>query len=136
MRSATDTALEFVSRINSHDVTGLAALLTPDHRFIDSLGNLATGRDTLTNGWRQYFAMVPDYRIEVTRVLESGGEVLMVGTARGTCAQGATLSAENAWSTPAALRARVQEGLIAEWQVYADNEPIRRCLARLAAGAT
>ena len=27
--------------------------------------------------------------------------------------------------TPAALRALVRDGRIAEWQVYADNEPIR-----------
>ena len=32
---------------------------------------------------------------------------------------------ENRWKTPVALRAAVEDGLIAEWQVYADNEPIR-----------
>ena len=30
------------------------------------------------------------------------------------------------WSTPVALRALVRDGQIAEWQVYADNEPIRQ----------
>jgi hypothetical protein len=135
VRSTTDVVLAFISRINAHDVAGIAALLSADHRFVDSLGNVAGGRATLEAGWRHYLSLVPDYHIEVERVLSAADEVVLVGTARGTCAQGATLAPENAWSTPAALRARVRDGLIAEWQVYADNEPIRRCLARLAAGA-
>jgi len=35
-------------------------------------------------------------------------------------------------STPAALRALMRGTLVAEWQVYADNEPIRRCMQRAA----
>jgi hypothetical protein len=30
------------------------------------------------------------------------------------------------WQTPAAWHAVVRDGLIAEWQVYADNKPIRQ----------
>ena len=59
-----------------------------------------------------------------------GAEVVFIGTARGTYSAAGELASENAWSTPAALRARIDNNLVAEWQVYADNEPIRKCMAR------
>jgi hypothetical protein len=72
---------------------------------------------------------VPDYRIDVDRVLVDGPHVVLLGVAHGTYSADGTLQAENAWSTPAALRALIHDGLVAEWQVYADNEPIRRRMA-------
>jgi ketosteroid isomerase-like protein len=129
MLSATQTAQRFVAHINSHDVDAIAALLTPDHRFIDSLGGEARGREVLRHGWREYFRLVPDYRIEVDRAVVDGPHVVLLGVARGTYSVAGALQAENAWSTPAALRALIHDGLIAEWQVYADNEPLRRRMA-------
>ena len=129
MLSATQTAQRFVAHINSHDVDAIAALLTSDHCFIDSLGGEARGREALRHGWHQYFRMVPDYRIDVERVLVDGSHVVLLGVARGTYSADGALHAENAWSTPAALRALIRDDLVAEWQVYADNEPIRRRMA-------
>ena len=37
--------------------------------------------------------------------------------------------AENAWKTPVALRAFAEDGKVADWRVYADNEPLRRLMA-------
>jgi uncharacterized protein (TIGR02246 family) len=124
------TAQRLVACINSHDAAAVAALLTPDHRFIDSLGAEVRGRDALQNGWRQYFSMVPDYQIEVDRVLVDGQQVVLLGVARGTYTTDGSLNPENAWSMPGAWRALIRDGLVAEWQVYADNEPIRRCMVR------
>jgi ketosteroid isomerase-like protein len=124
-----ETARELVARINAHDVEAIAALLTADHRFIDSLGHEAHGREALREGWRQYFRMVPDYRLEVARVLADGPHVVLLGMARGTYTRDGTLEPRNAWGTPAALRALVSAGQVAEWQVYANNDPIRRCMA-------
>lgn len=129
MLSATQTAQQFVALINSHDFDAITALLAPDHRFIDSLGGEAQGREQLRDGWRQYFRMVPDYRIDVQRVLTDGAHVVLLGVAGGTYAPDGVLRAQNAWSTPVALRALITDGLIAEWQVYADNEPVRRRMA-------
>jgi ketosteroid isomerase-like protein len=129
MLSATQTAERFVTYINSHDVDAIAALLTPDHRFVDSLGSEVRGREALRQGWRQYFRMVPDYSIEVDRMLSDGSHVVLLGVARGTYSADGALHAENSWSTPVALRALICDGLVAEWQVYADNEPIRRRMA-------
>ena len=84
--------------------------------------------------WRQYFRMVPDYRVEVVRAFVDGPDVMLVGAARGTYTVDGQLDPSNLWSTPAAWRARIHNGLVAEWQVYADNEPIRRCMARTSQG--
>jgi hypothetical protein len=73
--------------------------------------------------------MAPDYRIGVERVLAEGPRVVLLGVARGTYTSDGTLRARNGWSTPVALRALLRGTLVAEWQVYADNEPIRRCMA-------
>jgi len=131
--SALEVAHRFVERINAHDLDGLAALLTPDHRFIDSLGVESGGRQTLREGWHQYFRMVPDYRVEVVRAFVDEPEVILVGAARGTYTTDGQLDPSNAWSTPGVWRARIRDELVAEWQVYADNEPIRRCMARASA---
>ena len=37
---------------------------------------------------------------------------------------------ENRWKTPVALRASVEGDRISEWQVYADNEPMRKLMAK------
>lgn len=119
---------QFVACINTHEVDGIASLLSPQHRFIDSLGTVVTGREAMRNGWREYFRMVPDYRLSIAQVFTDGAQVLLVGEARGTYTRDGTLEAHNAWSTPVACRAVVSDALISEWQVYADNEPMRRCM--------
>lgn len=127
---AVRTVEQFSARVNAHDVEAIASLLTPQHCFIDSLGQRAQGRETLRAGWAAYFRMVPDYRLTADRVLHEGADVVVIGHARGTYSADGTLRAANAWWTPAAFRARVEGGLLAEWQVYADNEPMRRCMQR------
>src|SRR5512145_2474682 len=134
-RAAT-VVRRFIERINARDVDGIVEMLAPDHRFVDSLGNVFEGRDALRAGWVGYLRMVPDYMIEPERLVEDGGDVLIVGHARGTWTHDGHLRAEDAWRTPAAWVARVRRGLVAEWRVYADNEPIRqRMRARQGTGA-
>ena len=125
-----DVARRFVDRINAHDVPGIVAMLSEDHEFIDSLGTIFAGRVALDQGWRAYFAMVPDYSIDLARILEDGSTVVLLGSAHGTYAAGGELRSEFKWTTSAAFRARIDDGLVAEWQVYADNEPMRRLMTR------
>ena len=40
------------------------------------------------------------------------------------------LKPENAWKTPIAFRVFVDKGRVAEWRVYADNEPIRELMRK------
>jgi hypothetical protein len=123
-----EAAKQFVAAINEHDVERLAALVTSDHRFIDSLGAVIQGRDSTREGWKFYFAMVPDYHLEVSGCFSAAAdkdETMLVGTASGSYWSNGIKQPNSEWSTPAALRAVVRDGQIAEWQVYADNEPIR-----------
>jgi hypothetical protein len=81
-------------------------------------------------GWAGYFGMVPDYTVAVEETYGDGPVVVMIGSAQGTYAPDGQLKPENRWATPAAFRVFVDEGLVAEWRVYADNDPIRRLMQR------
>jgi hypothetical protein len=39
--------------------------------------------------------------------------------------------AENTWRTPAAWMAVVENGLIKQWRVYADNKPVYDIVAKV-----
>ncbi len=122
------TIAQFVACINRQDVEGLCRLMTANHLFVDSLGIEVRGRDAMREGWRAYFAMVPDYHITVTDHMESGSVVALLGRAGGTYSSDGRMLTQNRWETPAAWKAVVRGGLIAEWRVYADNEPMRRLM--------
>jgi len=115
-------ARAFAEAINRQSPDDLAALMTEDHLFIDSLGNRVRGREAMRAGWRGYFSLVPDYTVTVEETYSAGDVVVMLGTAQGT-----TLGGQ--WQTPAAWRAEIRGSQIAAWRVYADNEPIRKLLA-------
>jgi uncharacterized protein (TIGR02246 family) len=128
--SAESVAEGFVRAINRQDVDALADLMTAEHRFIDSLGGVVEGREKMRAGWTAYFRMVPDYTIVIEETFCDGPVVAMLGMAQGTYAPNGKLKHENRWMTPAAFRAFIEEGKVAEWRVYADNEPIRQRMAK------
>jgi ketosteroid isomerase-like protein len=125
---AGPVAHAFVRAINRQDVQGLAALMAPEHRFVDSLGNVVEGREKMQAGWAAYLRMVPDYSIAIDETVGDGSVVLILGEAGGTFAPAGELKVENQWKTKAAIRVQVEDGLVTEWRVYADNEPIRRLM--------
>ncbi len=131
MSPSTITDL-FIKAINAHDVDAIHALSTEDHRFIDSMGTVFKGRDSMRVGWSHYFRMVPDYTIHVDQCLENGPQVVLLGSAGGTYTPDGLLREEGRWSTPAAWSAIVEAEQISLWQIFADNEPIRRRMAELA----
>ena len=122
-------ALSFVERINQHDVEGLVQLMSEDHLFVDALGARVQGSEALRQGWMGYFRWFPDYTISCTEVLEKGDVVALFGMACGTYNVGGKLLPENRWEIPAAWKAVVRGERVAEWRVYADNEPARRIMA-------
>jgi uncharacterized protein (TIGR02246 family) len=128
--SAENVARAFVDAINRQDVEALCALMTQEHRFIDPLGQVVEGREKMRVAWKGYFGMVPDYTIAIEEVHGDGPVVVMLGEVGGTYAPGGKMQLENRWKTPAALRARVEDRKVAEWRVYADNEPMRRLMAK------
>ncbi len=135
-----ELAQEFVAAINRQDVDGLVALMTQEHRFTDSLGNVARGRESMRQAWALYFQMVPDYTLTIDETYAQGA-VVMLRTAHGTYSPafetvqrtgmptpGGTSKDAQRWETPAAVRALVEDGKVAEWRVYADNEPLRKLM--------
>jgi ketosteroid isomerase-like protein len=120
----------FVRALNRQDVEGMVALMSPGHRFVDSLGNVVEGREKMRGGWLGYFKIVPDYALAIEETFANGSVVILLGVAQGTYTKNGQLTPENHWHTPIALRAFVEDGLIAEWRVYADNEPIRKLMAK------
>ncbi len=127
--SPETVAHAFLRAINRQDVDALVALMSPEHRFVDSLGNVVEGREKLREGWAAYFRMVPDYAVAIEETYPSERAVVLLGVAQGTFTRNGTLHPENRWQTPVAVRALVEDGLVAEWRVYADNEPIRKVMA-------
>ncbi|HTW65772.1 MAG TPA: nuclear transport factor 2 family protein [Bryobacteraceae bacterium] len=118
-----DVFAQFVNAINRHHVGAITALMTPEHGFIDSLGNRVHGAKTMEAGWRGYFNMCPDYAIRIDQALADHTTVVACGEAGGTI-DGIP------WRTPAAWRALVHNGKIAEFQVFADNKPVYEILAK------
>jgi ketosteroid isomerase-like protein len=126
MTSSAETALRaFVACINAQDAAGIVAHCTDDHVFIDSLGSKMSGLARIEQGWAGYFALFPDYRIEIESVATDQDLVLACGFASAT--HGPT---GVAWRIPSAWRARIVDGRVAEWQVYADNKPVYELLSR------
>jgi len=83
----------------------------------------------MRKAWKAYFDLFPDYAIACEETIQRADLVVGIGTARGTYAVDGLAFLDNAWEMPAAWKAIVEDGLIAEWRVYADNEPVRRVMA-------
>ncbi len=123
-----DLVLRFMERINHADVDGLCALMTDDHLFVDALGNRFQGVGNLRIGWKAYLSMFPDYRVSHEDIFQNGDVVAVIGSASGTYAVQGKLPKENHWEIPAAWKAVVRDGRIAEWRVYCDNQPARHLM--------
>jgi ketosteroid isomerase-like protein len=129
MRCET-VVLAFVEAINTKQMDKLSALMSEDHRFIDSDGSETLGREQMSDAWRHYFEMVPDYRIEVREVLSRGDVVALLGVAEGTFAGPRGLDPKGRWSVPAAWRVVIENERVAVWQLYVNPEPMRAALDR------
>jgi len=127
-KQPAELVLAFMERINQRDINGLCALMTEDHVFIDALGARVQGREKMRKAWTGYFGMIPDYKVSHEEVLQQGNIVAVFGTARGTYAPEGRMKRENFWEIPAAWKAIVRNGQIAEWRVYADNQPVRKLM--------
>lgn len=128
--SVKDVVNQFIRAINAHDVEAIFELMTEDHRFIDSGGQIFEGRGKMKQGWLRYLNMVPDYQIHISAVFDSENSAVLLGKASGTYTADRALKPENHWETPAAWRAVVSGDKVKEWQVYADNEPIREIMRK------
>ena len=131
MQNPVELVLQFLEKINQHDVDGLVSLMSEEHVLVDSLGNRFQGREKLRAGWQAYFKMCPDYTVSHEEIFTHENRVAAFGSAGGTIAAKGELKPENRWRIPAAWMATVRNGQLAEWRVYADNKPVYEILNRL-----
>jgi ketosteroid isomerase-like protein len=117
-------AVRFNQAINQHDLAVLGKLMTDDHAFIDSNGDVFAGKEEVLRAWDGFFAAFPDYRNEWSEVSTIGGIVVALG--RSVC------STEEALDGPAIWTARTEGERVSEWRVY-DDTPESRTQLGLAA---
>jgi limonene-1,2-epoxide hydrolase len=110
----------FIVAVNRRSVDDLSAVMADDHTFVDSQGRALTGREQTISAWQAYFAVFPDYEIRVQRILADGEQVAIFGEAIGTFKGKRGVVPENRIVMPAAWNARVKDGRVTFWQVYAD----------------
>ena len=130
--SPIQVVLKFEELINGRNAEAIAAFMTANGAFLDSLGNSIQGAEKLRAAWTGYFKIVPDYSISHSEIFADGNTVGVFGSAQGTFSKDGQFDKTNFWKTPAAWRAEVKDGKIAVWQVYADNEPIRAIMRKWA----
>ena len=128
---AIRVALSFVAAINSQHIDKISEIITEDHVFVESDGSEVAGHDRMREGWRAYFDMVPDYRIDVEETFSRDNTVVLLGVATGTFVHEGRLDPENRWSVPAAWRVVVEGDKVSVWQLYVNNEPMIKILTRL-----
>lgn len=131
MNSGKEAVLAFVEKINSKDIHGMAAFMTESHEFVDSLGSKIAGKKSVLLAWQMYFTMIPDYMVVVKEIFSNNSVIVIVGQAKGTYSLDSTIKEDNFWEMPAAWRATVCNNLVASWQVYADNEPVRELIRKV-----
>ncbi len=126
-----EVAEAFVGAINAGDVARMTSLMAPGHTFFDADGSAHAGKDAMSAGWKRYFEMVPDFRIEISDRFHRGNIVIMLGRAAGTFVKGGELRAENSWSVPAAWRVIVEAERVAVWQLFANQHEMHEILKRI-----
>lgn len=107
----------FVAAVNAHDADAMAPLVTPDFTYIDSWREGVVGRDKVIPGARVMFAADPGFKLEVESMSFSEPFVLMRGWVES--------SLPAVGRRRAVWRARCEDGLIAEWQAWAEGGPPR-----------
>lgn len=116
---------DFIESINSASIDSIYSLMTKDHEFIDSQGNIMIGNDNMKKAWIGYFGLFPDYNIEITDTLQNDSIIVLLGYASGTYKTNNNNSENNNhWRVPASWKAIVVGDKIKLWQVYADNSVV------------
>lgn len=113
----------FIAKINAHTADGLYALMTADHRCIDTFGPAGQGRDPVRHAWRAYFTNVPDYGIVCQHVIAEDQTVVVFGTVSATYHHQEAPHAATHRVVPAVWKAMVHGTRVAEWHVYYESPP-------------
>ena len=117
----TKILLDFVDAINCANVDRMADLMADDPVFVDSRDNRTTGKENMKQAWKGYFNLFPDYKIEITGMLQKKSLFYLVGYAGGTYMNLMNENNSKSWRIPAAWTDIIKKNKVQYWQVYADN---------------
>ena len=125
-----EIVLKFIDAINTANVDQITDLMTRNHLFIDARENKISGKEKIKIAWREYFSLFPDYKIEITEILENENLICLIGYASGTYKNRKNNQNSNYWKIPAAWTAIIEGNLVKHWQVYADNTVVMEIINR------
>lgn len=107
--ASVDVVVAFNEAINLRDLDGLCALMSSDHRFVDSAGSTVIGKDACRSAWASFFDSFPDYRNVFDSIaVVAPGHVVVDG--RSECAF-------EPLRGPARWHATVVAGAVVEWRI-------------------
>ncbi len=127
---STSIVKEYIRRINEHDIAGLLEMTDDNASFIDSMGINTNGKLEMSKAWEVLLTFFPDYTVIAKDIISKNGMVAVFGTAKGTLAADGRILAENKFEIPASWTATIENGKIARWRVYADNQPVRKLIEK------
>lgn len=120
-------ALAFLGAASKRSFEALQALMTDDHVFAFNEEE-TRGAKELEKAWTEWWAMVPDLKLEAVQVLAADRRVVVQLTSKGTCAvkDGRTIKGE--WSYPVIAIVTVRDGKVAEWREFGDASPLNKLM--------
>lgn len=130
LTESLEVVIRFVTAINSRNINLISEIISEDHKFTDSLGNVFRGKENMEKGWADYLHLFPDYKIEINEIYNDGNRIMFTGKASGTHYSSGEHLKENHWEINAAWRALVEKGKVKEWQVFGDNKPVYEVIER------
>ena len=123
-----DIVISFIKAINNHNVDKIVDLMSDDHIFIDGYGDKSIGKSGMREGWHEYYKMFPDYKVEITEIVENDSIIGLFGYVNATYKNIMDESNSNFWRTPAAWKAIVENNKIKHWQVYCDYTRLQKII--------
>ena len=110
----------FVKAINDHDVNEIVNLMLEDYIFIDATNHKTVGKKGMKEGWKGYYELFPDYKIEISDITEKESVIGLFGYVNATYKNLTNKLNSNFWKIPSSWKAIVENNKIKHWQVYCD----------------
>jgi ketosteroid isomerase-like protein len=123
-----DTVRRVFEAWNRHDVEGIVALCHPGVRFHTLIGALEgskahRGHDGVRHWWAEVQGVFDDRHMDIEEITTRGEWVVCTGVGLGT---GRVSGAEVRW--PFVGVARLADGLLSEWRLFAEPKDARAFL--------
>lgn len=103
------TSQRYIDCVNARDLAGLRAVLAESCRLIDAGGGWMEGRETCLAAFERFFALEPNYRLEIASMSRNGQDVLI---------KGRSTASDPRFAASTLFRARCYENQLHEWQSY------------------